>query len=388
MNILLVTYSVKGGAGKACFRLLEALKETGNEVKLLVVEGGTGNNEDVVALYRSSGTLYLKQLFSRYKVLWEQFLWKTKNSNYRAPKSIHNIVDHPLVKWADVINLHWVPELIDYKRFFRRVQKPVVWTMHDMLPFSGGFHYRMERSSINEKVEYHIQSAKEKAVKGKNIRIVAPSQWLLDVSIEFSTFQGFHHQRIFNPLPLKIYKPLNKVFAREALSLPQDKKILVFVADSISSERKGMKILISALQKLGNESNLCLISIGKGRIKEELPVQYIHLGILSDDLTISLLYSAADLTVLPSQEDNSPNVIIESLSCSCPVVAFQIGGIPELVCNENMGRLTTTAEDLHTVIHEALNAGFDREKIRKFAIDNFEYKAVAKQYLKEYNSFF
>ena len=126
MKILLVTYSISGGAGKACKRLYEALKSSGYQVKILKLEPGMNHDESIVSMYSTSQSFYFKKIISKiYKKLLD-FRFKNYNKNYKLPFSVHKVENHPLVKWADIINLHWVADFIDYSRFFKLVSKPIV----------------------------------------------------------------------------------------------------------------------------------------------------------------------------------------------------------------------------------------------------------------------
>lgn len=382
MKILLVSNSVAGGAGKACYRVLNALLAEGKEVKFLYLQGGSSEgNEHLIPFYNNVRDLFLKQLLNVPLLKWRQAFMGTRGTNYRLPYSFHKLEDHPLVKWADVINVHWVPDFLDYVSFFRKVNKPVIWTMHDMLPFSGGYHFPTENKVSKPQIEEKIKQIKQSAVKGKNLNIVAPSRWLLEVSKQEKTFEGLPHTHIYNPILTSQFKPLDKSFAREALSLPKDGKIIVFSAVSLNAPRKGMKVLLEALQML-DEQNVVLVSIGKGKVNEELKVPYYHLGLMKDEYSIVLLYSAADVSIIPSKEENSPNTIVESLACGCPSIGFNIGGIPEIISSKDYGEVIQNynADELAAGIRTVLKGEYDREKIHDYIHSEFNYSLIAKRY--------
>ena len=388
MKILLVTYSISGGAGKACKRLYEALKSSGYQVKILKLEPGMNHDESIVSMYSTSQSFYFKKIISKiYKKLLD-FRFKNYNKNYKLPFSVHKVENHPLVKWADIINLHWVADFIDYSRFFKLVSKPIVWTLHDMLPFSGGYHYSLDRIPNSTKTERIIIDLKRKYLMKSNIKIVAPSKWLVSISSRSEAFEDFQHKHIFNPLPTNIFKPHNKEFSRRVLNLPEDGKIVVFSADNITSHRKGMSVLIKALNSL-NLSNLTLVSIGRNEIQINSKIPHIHLGSLKDDYTISLLYSAANVSVVPSKEDNSPNTIIESFACGCPVIAFNVGGISELLYSNKLGVLIDGFKnvDLSNAITQALNKKYSKRLMRTFIESEFGYNVASKNYISVFKSF-
>lgn len=387
MKILLVSNALTGGAGKACIRLYNAFsKIKGLEVKLLYLEGGKNSDPNLISFYPNVRTLFVKQIINIPILYIRKMIYNLGFSHYRIPRSIHKIENHPLVDWADVINLHWVADFIDYRNFFKQVSKPVVWTMHDMLPFSGGYHFKIDRIRYRANIEKRIEKKKYLYIRQfNNLSIVAPSQWLLDISKEYLPFYKRSHTRIFNTLDHTIYKSLDKNFAREVLNLPINKKIIVFSAHRIGDHRKGMDLLISAL-KLINYSDLHLVMVGSGKIDLSIEYSITELGHVSDEYTMSLVYAASDLSVVPSREDNMPNSIIESLSCGCPVVGFSIGGIPELISDDNVGVLAhnTKSDDLA----DALLSGFEKKWDRLYIIDyiknKINEKQIAQEYLTEY----
>lgn len=390
MKILLVSNSLGGGAGKACLRLYNALSITkGFEVKLLYLEGGKSSDPNLISFYPDVRTLFIKQVMNIPIQFIRRIIYGFGFSGYRIPRSIHKLENHPLIDWADVINLHWVPDFIDYKHFFKRVVKPVVWTMHDMLPFSGGYHYNMDRKRGKVNIEKRIEQKKSLYLcQFKNLSIVAPSQWLLDVSKNHFPFDERSHTRIFNTLNHKIYKLLDKTFARDVLSLPANKKILVFSAHRIGDARKGMDLLISALNSI-NYSDLHLVAVGSGKIDLNIKHSITELGQINDEYTMSLVYAAADLSVVPSREDNMPNAIIESLSSGCPVIGFSIGGIPELISDGNVGVLARNTEsiDLANALLSGLKKTWDRSYIINYIRDKINENQIVQEYLNEYLRF-
>ena len=385
MKILIVSNTVYGGAGKACLRLYEAMRKRGEDVKLLHLEGRQSNDPNIVSFYPKTRDLFLRQMRSTPSRILRHMILGDTNREYRLPSSIHRLEEHPLIEWADIINLHWVPDFVDYCRFFARVRdKPVVWTMHDMLPFTGGFHYETEIAERKRKrnVERSIQRKKTSALIDANVSIVAPSDWLLGISKREPTFNASLHRHIFNGLPLKVYRPIDRLVAREIMGLPGDCKIVLFVADGVGSVRKGGKHLLDALQKLERE-DLLLVSVGKGCMEIGGKVEYRHLGSFSDEISMVLAYASSDLVVVPSVEDNSPNIIIESFACGRPVVAFDVGGIGELVCDPSLGVLVDEIgpQALAEGINTALYSEFESDPIRENAETRFADEILAENYI-------
>lgn len=387
MKVLLVANSLGGGAGKACLRLYYALRGAGVDVRLLYLEPGRQPDDPNIApFYGSVSRLFLRQLIMQPLLKLKAVLAGDPAGNYRLPVSIHRLENHAWVGWADVVNLHWVPNFVDYKRFFSRVgRKPIVWTMHDLLPFSGGFHYRSEIQNRDVAVEQRIKRSKEKAVSEANLSIVAPSSWALAESQKYGTFSACRHTHIFNGVPLDVFQPLSKKLARSILGLPVDSRIVLFVADSIDSKRKGIGLLVEAMALL-KDANITFVSIGGGSMPVDSSFPYISLGSMSDDVALAIAYASADVAVVPSVEDNSPNTILESLACGRPVIGMNNGGIPQLVCSEHLGVVLDQAqpEGLAEAIKTTLATDYSEDSIRRYAQANFDLGVLASRYIAEF----
>lgn len=387
MNVLLVSNSLSGGAGKACLRLYFALKKQSVNVRLLYLEPCRHPADDgIVAFYPSVSQLFIRQLLHQPWSKLQNWRFGNRTGSYRLPTSIHTLEKHPWVEWADIVNLHWVPNFVDYKRFFTAPrQKPTVWTMHDLLPFSGGFHYRSELEQINTALELRIKQHKAAAVADARLSIVAPSEWALNESKNYGTFSSLRHTHIFNGVPLDIYKPIEKSVARRILNLPEGKKIVLFVADSLDSKRKGMNTLCDAIVSLRNE-NLLFVSMGGGKLPIDSSVEYQSLGSMADDTSLAIAYASADVVVVPSIEDNSPNTIIESFACGRPVVGMAVGGIPQLISSSGLGVIVkeATAKALADGILEALRTDYSELTIRQYAEMNFSLETLGADYFGEF----
>ena len=353
---------------------------------MLYLDGQPSPVPNIVSFCGNAREIFLRQLLFYPWMRLRSLLLGDPRGQYRLPSSIYPLERHPLIEWADVINLHWVPDFVDYKRFFQRVaDKPVVWTMHDMLPFSGGYHWETDLQHRDPRVEARITAIKTRATSDSNLAIVAPSSWLLRVSEQHRPFEERMHRHIFNGLPLDVYKPMDKRRAREVLNLPLDKKIILFTADRVSSERKGSQYVVEALPML-DQRDLMLVSVGRGSIAMDSSLDYCHLGVFNDEVSLSICYSCADLVVVPSIADNSPNIIIESFACGRPVAAFDTGGIGELVSEPGLGPLVPEigSEALAGAIDRVLSIEFDPNFIREHAVAHFSMVSFARNYSELY----
>jgi len=260
---------------------------------------------------------------------------------------------------ADIINLHWVANFVDIPvtiNFAKKHGIPVVWTLHDMNPFTGGCHYNiacrkfeaacgacLQLNSVREDDwSSSIQKAKIDTFRGlsaRDITITTPSNWLAD-EVRASSAMG-HLNTVVLPYSVDqtVYKPHNKCSAREIAGLPQDVGILLFIAQNVDNYRKGMDVLQDALMHYVNTPNLHLVIIGATAQEIYYPFPCSFFGTIKDDSLASIIFAAADAIVLPSRQDNLPNTMLEALACGTAVIGSDVGGIPDFVIPEQTGFL-------------------------------------------------
>ena len=288
-------------------------------------------------------------------------------------ESDHDVLSHPTVQEASVLNLHWVPGMLDWKTFFASVDRPLVWTLHDMNPFLGIFHYTVDRDRASpalQRLDRDILEIKKRILHSLDRPpvIVSPSKWLLRESSQSELFSGLRHVHIPYGLDTTVFKPFPQGFARDVFQLPQDRKLMLVVAEQLDDHRKGFDLLVDALSSMKLPYDLELVAVGKGAV----PVASMrchHLGSIHDERLMALLYSAVDYTAITSRQDNLPNVVLESLCCGTPVVGTPAGGIPEPIISERDGFVaeSISSSALSDAIRQAISQTFDRERIAKEA---------------------
>jgi glycosyltransferase involved in cell wall biosynthesis len=423
MKVIHITTSNKGGAGISALRLHEELLSSGIDSKLLslyqfpstIKEQYLFDERDYIfSLFVDVEVLFLKVLkrLNLYSSLSERYSKKyLKNrprgfEHFSFPFSSVSIFKHPLVKNADIIHLHWVSDgFLDYKSFFNNCNKKVVWTLHDMNPFTGGCHHadgclKFETScshcpqlknTIDEnfsEILLDFKKASLNRIKTEQLKITAPSQWLTSLSQKSSLFKRFRHYTIHNLADDQVFKFRSKEEARLKLNIPLEKKMVLFVAHNVSDKRKGIHFLIDALKRFINDDSILVCSVGSSSDLIIFDLQHKKMGYVNDENTMAELYASADVFVLPSVAENFPNTICESLMCGTPVVAFNVGGIPELV-NDDNGVLVEpyNVDKLHDAIDFVLNnqSKFERLNISKNAFQQLGKKRIAKQFMDLYS---
>ena len=390
MKTLLVSYCDTGGAGKACVRLHRGLLDQGVDSKLLVL---VQNDPSVPESYLFYGNRMIRRKlrFGINKIVSRKSKISSLTKGYEGfsfPYSAHKLHLHPLVQWADVVNLHWVASFLDYPSFFRATSKPVAWTLHDMLPFSGGYHYRV--GFPMDAYDCHIRenvTVKTRAVENANLTVVPLCEWMKSESESSKAFGDLTHQLIPNGINTDQFRGHDRELARSVFNIPHDKKVLLFAADVLENKRKGFDLLIRALQQLGDSESVVLAVVGRGIVEIDT-LQSISLGYIADERLMALAYSAADLFVIPSVEDNLPNTVVGSICCGTPVVGFNIGGIPDMIQESINGCLAneTNAESLCSVLKKALVTSFDRSAIRVAAVTKYHQSVQSNRYIDLFKS--
>ena len=417
IRILHINALSVGGAAKACIRLHETLSLTGIESVVLfkAKKIDVANSFEIEEKNNIIGK-WIPRVQNKLVRLLCKFLtflrsWKkSKQINflgydyYSFPFSEYYITRSHLYEQADIIHLHWVADFLDWRTFFKNNKKPIVWTLHDINPFSGGKHVFEKYFGINDKgevnarcptdyelcLENKLTTIKSKALKGiKRLYVACPSQWILNQSKSSKSLGGFPHFHIPNGFSTDIFTVIDKEHCRKQLGISMNKKVLLFVADSLDRPIKGFRLLQEALnhiQLVGNHEYFLLVVGKKSHIT--IDIETLFLGEIVDERLLAVAYNAADVFVIPSIEDNFPNTMVESLLCGTPVVGFPVGGIPEAVISGENGLLcdTLSVESLaKTVLHFfENNQHIDRIQISENARMKYNLATFASNYQRLY----
>lgn len=394
MNVVHVNTTLNGGAAIACKRIVNALK--GNDLRVdLLTEGNISSASISDRIRRKLQHRFLKRSLKEYQNHRDPNL-EMASSPFGNPGLAQTLES------ADIVHLHWVSGLLDYPTFFQRIgNKPVIWTLHDMNPFLGLEHYMENTPHLDSGGEekHRVYSPQERdlfklawGVKRQaleqstpHLHIVTPSDWLKKESLKNGLFKKFPHHVVRNGFPLEIFKALDKAKCRHVLSLPEKSKIILFVAGNLDRYRKGFSYLKGAIDHLQLKDQFTLCTVGRF---ESLSISnHIDLGSVSDDRLMAIIYSAADLFVIPSLEDNLPNTMIESLLCGTPIVGFPTGGIKEVI-NERRGIIANemSAVGLKNAIESFFSRqdDFDNELLSEEAGVEFGARRTAEEYYELY----
>lgn len=404
MNILMISKSdVHGGAAIAAYRLMYALNSEGENAKMLVCDKRSDNLKVI------QGGSKLNNRWNFYRERSEIFLYNHLSRKFLFDISIANtglsITELDEFKNADVIHLHWINQgMLSIKEIEKILLsgKKVVWTMHDMWPFTGICHHsgdcnKYENSCgrcpyianpSDKDLSNSIFNKKKDIYSKGNITFVACSDWLKKLAEKSPLTNGHKIVSVPNPIDTDLYKPKDKLLIREKLNLPTDKKLLLFAAAKASDKRKGTDYLINASRLIVSEIKdkiVFLIAGNEGaEIADRLSSPSICMGYIDSD-KMPDIYNAADVYITPSLQENLPNTIMEAMSSGTPCVGFNIGGIPEMIDHKLTGYVAEykSSEDLAKGINWTLFEA-DAETLsynsREKVMSIYEQKKVAALY--------
>lgn len=406
--LFLSTSDVVGGAARATFWLARGLREIGEDVSMGVQRKSgdyswtwtaeRGRLSKVFDSFRTPiDSLPLRRYPDRKRAQWSLNL--LPNSNLTAAVSQQR---------PDIVNLHWVGDGFLPIAAFRKLPAPIVWSLYDMWAFSGGCHYDdfcgrhaescgscPQLKATGQDISNYIWHRKKKLWQGLPMTIVAPSTWLAQEARKSSLFQDLRVEIIPHGTDLNVFKPIAKGLAREILGLPSERRIILFGAmGGTGDDRKGYQYLEPALKRLASQGShgdisLAIFGASEPRKVPNLGFPVHYLGRLHDDVSLAVLYAAADVTVTPSMQEAFGMTASESLACGTPVVAFGATGPLDVIDHKINGYLARPydeadlAEGIAWVLDNSASSGLGAAG-RKKCEQNFELHKVSRQYLALY----
>lgn len=412
MKILHVSHSDKfGGAARAAFRLHKALLACGEESRMLV-QLKLGDEESVAgpAGGLSKAAMLVRQRLGKMVVRLQSTTNPAPHSCGVIPKGLGRRVKESA---ANIVHLHWIGHETLSIAEIGSITKPLIWTLHDMWAFCGTEHLAPEGAGARWKTGYSAENRDSNA-RGidldrliwrqkrrcwrRPISIVAPSNWLADRAKESLLMRDWPIRVIPNVLDTTLYQPFDRSFARSVFGIPLECKVVLFGAFSGSKEHnKGFDLLKRALLHLQDSAKeeplFCAIF---GQSEPSIPTETINfpmrwMGRLQDDWSLSLLYSAADVMVVPSRQEAFGQTASEAHACGCPVVAFDTSGLRDVVAHRETGYLARSfdTEDLalgiEWVLGDSLRANRLSTAARERAVRLWSPDVVVPQYLNAYN---
>jgi glycosyltransferase involved in cell wall biosynthesis len=351
----------EGGSSKAALRLLHGLLGAGAETALYV-QRRSGSDP----LVQGPGSRCAK-VKGRIRPSIEETLLGIPPRKVQGPFCAAWLPDRLFPKVTgfapDILHLHWVARMMRLETL-ARFRTPLVWTLHDSWPFTGGCYLPLDctrfrescgccpvlGSSREEDLSRQVWNRKRQAWRGLNLTLIAPSRWMAERARASSLLGSLRVEVIPNGLDLARYQPVDRRAAREHFSLPQDKKLILFGAlGGLSDRNKGFHLLNDALRELAAGSlrdriELVVFGSSAPEVPPDLGFKTHYLGWLSDEARLAQLYGAADLFVFPSIQESLGYTAMEAMACGTPCVAFRQGGVPDLIDHQENGYLARPYE--------------------------------------------
>ena len=415
MKVLLVnTKEGAGGAGIAARRLLHALQHHGHEAQMMVRLRETDDSavlslpsamwgrtcfimERLGVVLRNRGSR--QRLFAIDPGTW--------GTDLRCTEAFRR---------ADVVHLHWINQgMLSLKGLGQllETEKRIVWTLHDMWPFTGICHHadtcgrwlencgecRLLQHPSAHDLSYDTFCRKRDAYARGRLHIVTCSDWLANLARQAPLLAGCDIHSIPNPLDTDFYQPGDKLAARQRLGIPCETRLLLFVAYKVTDEMKGSSYVRRAMEQLvtqdadlrGDSAPLGIALVGHGAetMAQSIPAPTYPYEYVSNEALMRDLYQAADLLVMPTLMDNLPNTVAEAMACGTPVVAFRIGGLPQMICHDEDGYLAdykSLPDFVEGIRHILLAPHYDAysQAARRHAVEAYSEAEVVRRYLEVY----
>ncbi len=401
----LVGGELSGGAARGAYWLHKGLLALGVESSILT--NAKAPSSDIHVKSTANGRL------AKAKLMVANQLELNTTSLYRGREGPifstglfgGKVSDHPLVRAADIVNMHWIARGPIGLSDIKRIKAPVVWTMRDMWPFTGGCHYSLDCNghstgcgkcpqlySKRTNDLSRILAWKKKQVLPINLVAIGISHWLSEQARSSSILGNTDIRTIHNCIDTDEFFPVEKKAARAALGIESKKNIVLVGSTSLQEFYKGLHLFIKAAN-LFSADDFIILSFGNstGKWKQEVKQEVKELGFLSDTLSLRMAYSAADVFVAPSIMEAFGKTLVESMACGTPVVCFDATGPKDIVDHKINGYkahpfdMADLAAGISFVLQQtdenkAILTSTARESAKIF----FDKKVIAQQYLDLY----
>lgn len=400
----------EGGAARAALRLCRAQRKNGIDSNIFVQN--KNSQEKYVIKTKEDGLLpnYIKTFISRRIVSMQR---SCGNNGLHSINIFNNarVIKYINESDADIVNLHWLCWEMMSVEDIGKIKKKIIWTLHDMWPFSGGEHYdddvypgrytgayTSKNKLANTRgidLNKYVWERKIKNWIGLDMCFVAPSRWMANCARNSAIGRGFPVRVVPNCIDTNLFRPIEKNTIRSDMNIPEDNIVILFGAmSSTSDRRKGFHLMQGAfeflLSRLSNKKNITILIYG-GDSDIKIPGFDVRsFGYVNDDALLVKLYNAANLMLVPSLQENLSNAIMESIACGTPVCCFKIGGNSDMVIDGVTGYICENvnseeyAETILRGLNNAKNSGM-RSNCVEYVMNNFSEAVVVNKYTEVYN---
>ena len=386
MRILILSDLMNsGGASTACNRIADSIKIQNHDVIRVATDAKTspGNNE--FTLFIGQKILLVEQFLRR--MTGKQLTGRRKKEWCIQFKRLLKFINPEFIS---IHNLHSSGLPIDLVQVALRYA-PVAWTLHDCHSFSGSYcptHTPLPKDDFLNEIKYFWHGLNN-GEDFHSLTAIAPSTWIKSQACN-SLWKDEMVKTIHNPVPDSYFESRDRIGCKRALGLEDGKPIILCISGDLKAKHKGGWILEEIIDSISSKEAQFLL-VGDGCFNFPNSKKVKRLGFVRDELTLQIAYNAADLLIHPAPIDNLPNTVAEAMSCGTPVLAFDTGGLPEMVVPEKSGWLVekicqkSLMERLISILSTR-----DYEKLREgakaHAQELFDSKLIADQYLENFST--
>ncbi len=394
MKVLhIVGGSPLSGAYKGTYILHEALKDLKIDSKILndnPQKKFIKKDEDVFYINANIFTKFVNKVFVIIEKILKSVYLKSPRSTFTIGFFGFDITNTKQYKEADIIHIHWLNQGFIKLQSLSKVKKPIVWTMRDMWPFTGGAHYTMDFEKYEKSYLSKIIRNIKKKIYKKNIQFVAISEWLKIQAKKSSVLENHEIKRIYNNIDTRDFNLLPKEDAKSILNIDTKKKIILFGAQNSQSKRKGWNIFVETLKKLDRSKYFLLIfgNFWSYEILNDIGIEYKILGFIDDKKKMNAVYASSDFFVFASIQEAFGKTWTEAMACKIPVVCFNNTSAAEIVDHKIDGYIVdkVNSDELKKGIDwiSTFTESKNYNNVTRDKINIFDSKNIAKKYIELY----
>jgi glycosyltransferase involved in cell wall biosynthesis len=391
-----ITFSKTGGAGIVAQTLVKSQRALGHDVEILTVVDSDLRSQPL----RSPG-LTIAAGIDEYLVSSH-----SENTLFSPLRGNLGALDTRKIRSDSIIHLHWMPGVIDQKSLKALLDsgRKVVWTLHDMNPFTGGCHHSHDceqftqgcsscpqaRTAFHRLVSINLQG-KLLDRKYSNLRVVSPTSWMLEQASRSTVFRDQQNLVIANPIDDGFFAETHQLDARKKLGIPLTNFVGVVIAKDLSDPNKNIDFVLRALEQVSlfTQMPLTLLLIGKNGASYSSSTINLHSAGALTVTDIPLIACAADVLLSGSIAESAGMTLAECAAMGIPSLALENGGTSSLISDGVNGLLAQNLESFVSQIISLVNEPTKLMLLKSASKQNAElYGAirVAKQYVKIYDS--
>ena len=407
INVLhIVAGDLNQGAARGAYWLHKGLISNG--VNSIMLNNGKLAGESYESIININDFSYVSKkinfLRSRLDIYFKKTYRNSRDEIFSTGLFGYDFLGLEAYKEADLVHLHWINGGLMNLSILNQIKKPIIWTIRDMWPFTGGCHYSLDCNRymvecgncffLNSKKEKDLSTylfnRKKKILENKSIEFVGISKWISNEAKKSKILGSENVSTIFNNIDTDVFRPYDKKEIRRELKIETNKSIILVGAINSKNTWKGFRFLKDALNRLDRDKYVVL-TFGKINLKDfnEIDLQITNLGFINNDSLLAKIYSLSDVYVTTAIQEAFGKTVVESMSCKTPIVCFNNSGPSDLVVHKKEGYLAKAfspidlAEGIQWLVN---NPNYDVicDNARKKALENFDYRVTSKKYSELY----